>query len=40
MTSDDDKEILDLLEILKVTTADTYYMHESFDADKSTHLKI
>lgn len=33
ITSDDDQEIIDCLEMLKKTTGETYFMHESFLAD-------
>jgi meiotically up-regulated gene 157 (Mug157) protein len=35
MTSDDDAEIQQCLEILKNTTANTYFMHEAFLANNS-----
>jgi len=34
MTSNEDNEILEILEIIKNTTAETYHMHESFNANK------
>jgi len=34
MTSDDDNEIIKLLNEIKVTTGNMYYMHESFNADE------
>lgn len=39
ITSDDDKEIMECLEMLKSTTGGTYFIHESFNvnnADKYT----
>eukprot|EP00474_Spongospora_subterranea_P001011 CRZ01469.1 hypothetical protein [Spongospora subterranea] len=35
LTSVDDKEITECLEILRNTTADTYFMHESFDCENA-----
>lgn len=35
ITSDDDKEILECLDSLKKTTANTYFIHESFHADNA-----
>jgi len=34
MTSNSDKEIIELLEILKSTHSGTYVMHESFNVEK------
>ena len=34
MTSNDDNEIKNLLEILKKTHANTFYMHESFNSNE------